>query len=296
MGQKVYSCCQCGEQFNSLTRFYKTYSSLYSSTGYLPICRECLNKLFNSYVEKFGDKKKAMQRICMAFDLYYDDGIFDICSNGKEFLIGNYIKRLNMAQYKGNTFDTSLDNGFDFNRTIQKEAMKREDKNDEEEIDPKDIELWGVGFDNTDYGVLNSHYRLLKVANPNCDNNQEIFIIDLCFTKMQQMKAVREGKVDDYNKLTDSYRKSFKEAGLKTVRDASINEEFTIGINAEIIEKYTPAEYYKGKELYRDFDNIGDYINRFLLRPLKNLMFSTKDRDFEFYVKEEGETDGFTEE
>ena len=111
---------------------------------------------------------------------------------------------------------------------------------------------------------------------------------------MQQMKAMREGKIDDYIKLTDSYRKSFEKAGLKTIRESNVNEEFTIGVNAEIIEKYTPAEYYKDKHLYKDFDHIGEYIERFLLRPLKNLMFGSKDRDTEFYVKEEdseGDTD-----
>ena len=72
-------------------------------------------------------------------------------------------------------------------------------------------------------------------------------------------------------------------------------EDFTIGVNAETIEKYTPAEYYKNRSLYKDHDNIGDYIERFLLRPLRNLMRGTKDRDAEFFVKDEEENDGFTD-
>lgn len=113
---------------------------------------------------------------------------------------------------------------------------------------------------------------------------------------MQQMKAVREGEIDNYNKLTESYRKSFQQAGLKTVKETNINEDFLIGVNAETIEKYTPAEYYKNKKLFADNDGIGGYIERFLLRPLRNLMHGTKDRDYEFYVKEEGDTDDLDEE
>lgn len=299
MSQCAYVCCQCNGHFNSLTQFYKTYSGLYSGTGYLPICKNCFAELFNLYTDRYNDNRKAMQRICMAFDLYYDDSIFDTCNDGTNALIGNYIKRLNMVQYKGKTFDTTLDKGFEFNNSGKKKVTSKSKEDNKEEvkkIDPRDIEKWGIGFDNTDYGVLNSHYKLLKTANPNCDSNQEIFINDLCYTKMQQMKAVREGRVDDYNKLTESYRKSFQQAGLKTVRDTNINEDFTIGVNAETIEKYTPAEYYKGKELYKDFDNIGGYIERFLLRPLKNLMHGTKDRDYEFYVKDDGDTDEYPEE
>lgn len=294
--QNEYVCCQCNEHFDSLTQFYKTYSGLYSGTGHLPICKQCFAKLFNLYVEKYGDNRKAMQRICMAFDLFYDDSIFDICNDKTEAFIGNYIKRLNMVQYKGKTFDVTLDKGFEFNNLGKKTIPKSNENNEKVvEIDPRDIEKWGAGLEPIDYTILNNHYCLLSNANPQCDGNAEIFIIDLCYTKMQQMKAVRESRVDDYKKLTESYIKSFTQAGLKTVKDSNEIEDFTIGVNAETIEKYTPVEYYKNKSLYKDHDNIGDYITRFLLRPLRNLMQGTKDRDVEFFVKDEEENDEFTD-
>lgn len=298
--QAVYMCCQCNRTFTDLTYFYKSNSKLYNS-GRLPICKDCLLKLYNSYVEKYNDPQKAMHRICMAFDLYYSDEIFDASYDDSSATVGLYIKNLNMNQYKGRTYENTIDENvglIDTKSKSKKKAVEVNVSSDEEteEIDPEDIEKWGARLDKIDYDILNSHYKLLKNANPNCDSNQEIFINDLCYTKMQQMKAVREGRVDDYNKLTDSYRKSFQQAGLKTVRDASINEDFSFGVNAEIIEKYTPAEYYKNKELYRDFDNIGNYIERFMLRPLRNLMHGTKDRDYEYYVKDEESVDAYDEE
>lgn len=296
---QIYTCCHCNEHFSSLTQFYKTYSTLYSETGYLPICKKCLGKLFEIYIEKYHDTRKAMQRICMAFDLYFSDSLFETCNNDVNTVLGNYIKRLNMVQYKGKTFDTSLEDGFNFGNDSSeriKSQMKQVYDADEPGISPDDIERWGPGFEPLDYDTLNSHCELLKRANPNCDSNQDIFITDLCYTKMQQMKAVREGKVDDYNKLTESYRKTFSQAGLKTVKDSAADENITLGVTTEMIEKYTPAEYYKDKKLYRDYDNLGEYINRFLFRPLKNLMFGTQDRDYEYYVKDEGDTDGYSEE
>ena len=44
------------------------------------------------------------------------------------------------------------------------------------------------------------------------------------------------------------------------------------------IEETTPAEYYKDKELFKDFDSIEEYIKKFITRPLKN--FITGSRDF----------------
>ena len=72
---------------------------------------------------------------------------------------------------------------------------------------------------------MERHYDSLVAANPRSNSNQEIYIMDLCYTKMQQLKAIRDGNVDNYNKLTESYRKSFKEAGLKTVQDNDINND-----------------------------------------------------------------------
>jgi hypothetical protein len=290
--QKVYVCCQCDGHFNSLTQFYKTYSGLYAGTGYLPICKDCFAKLFNSYVNRYGEIKKAMKRMCMAFDLYYDDAIFNKYSEDPERLIGNYIRSLNMIQYKNKTFDTSLDNGFKFNDDKEeKQVVFKPKKNileDPKPVSQRDIDRWGIGFKNTDYGVLNSHYKFLKTANPNCDSNQEIFITDLCYTKMQQMKAVREGRVDDYNKLTESYRKSFQQAGLKTVQDDTKNPDDCWSLWTGIISQYTPEEYYKDKSLYEDWDKLGEYYERMAIRPLKNLQLGTSERDKEYYVHDDG--------
>lgn len=286
-------CYQCGDTLLP-SQFYKSYSGLYAGTGHLPICKSCFEQKFKIYREEYQSSKQAFKRLCMAYDLYYNDDMFD-SRDDDDALIGKYFRKLNMKQCNGKTFDTTIKEGFDFfeNKVVPKQTVVEED--DAEPIDPADIEKWGAGLEPTDYDILNSHYRLLSNSNPKCDGNAEIFIIDLCYTKMQQMKAVRESRVDDYKKLTESYIKSFTQAGLKTVKDTNAMEDFTIGVSAETIEKYTPAEYYKNRSLYKDHDNIGDYISRFLLRPLRNLMQGTKDRDAEFFVKDEEEADDFTD-
>lgn len=295
-------CCSCGEPL-ALTKFYKSNSVFYAD-GHLPICKECFSSKFGHFATEYHSNKMAMQRMCMTFDIYFNEVEFDSCDTDDSTVIGKYFRKLNLSQHKGKTFENSIQEGFDLSgdRKPVKETqpVANVDSDDEENenadmIDPADIEKWGAGLEPTDYTILNSHYRLLSSSNPQCDGNAEIFIIDLCYTKMQQMKAVRESRVDDYKKLTESYIKSFTQAGLKTVKDTNAMEDFTIGVNAETIEKYTPAEYYKNRSLYRDHDNIGDYITRFLLRPLRNLMQGTKDRDAEFFVKDEEENDGFTD-
>lgn len=297
----AYICCQCNRGFSSPVHFYKTYSSIYAGKGYLPICKDCFEQLYIKYRFKYNSSRKAMQRLCMAFDLYYSDSILETCTKDDDNVdLGNYIKRLNMVQYQRKTFDSSLDEGFEFTdvaikkpkQAEQKDSVQGQKQEKPEEINQKDIDKWGFGFDSVDYGILNSHYKFLKTANPNCDSNQEIFINDLCYTKMQQLKAVREGRVDDYSKLTESYRKSFQQAGLKTIKDETTSEGDSWSSWTYIVSQYTPEEYYKNKELYKDMDGFGDYYNRHAIRPLMNTINGTNERDSEFYIHE-GEADDY---
>ena len=282
-------CGQCGKPLQ-LEEFNKTYSSLYTTTNRLPTCKKCLSKQFAEYLTIYRSMRKAIQRICIAYDLYYQDRLFERCQDKSDesTILGNYLKALNMKQNIGKTFDNSLQEGFSF---TDAKFVQGEESN----ISPNDVERWGGGLSPDDYEVLNSHYSLLDKANPQRDSNMDIFIDDLCYTKMLQMKALREARVDDYNKLTESYRKSFQTAGLKTTRETVSEEDKIVGVNIETIEKYTPAEYYKNKKLYNDHDGLSDYFERFLLRPLRNLQFGTKDRDYEFYVKDEEDGEEFDE-
>lgn len=287
-----YVCCECGRDL-PLTKFFKSTSVLFSGIGHLPICKDCLEREFKKYKIEYKDPTKAMQRLCMMFDIYYDAALFNSCGMNDERVIGNYIRKTNLGQYKNRTFDTSIDEGFLFFDSIDKvEVQEMPDS----PPNPKLVEKWGSGLSNIDYDELEKHYKYLKSANPNCDSNQEIFIVELCYTKMQQMKAVREGRVDDYKKLADSYRQSFSQAGLKTVRDNNLVESFTIGVNAERIEQTTPAEYYKDQSLFKDFDGLGEYFKRMITRPIKNIIFGTDERDTEYYVKDEGDSDEYQEE
>lgn len=228
-----------------------------------------------------------MQRMCMAFDVYFDRELFESCDKGDDSTIGNYFRKLNLSQHKGKTFGNSIQEGFyileDENQIENEEVDKTEEV---VKVSSSDVEKWGEGFDLLDYKALNSHYKYLKTANPNCDPNQEIFVRDLCYTYMQKMKSLRNGEVDAYNKLTESYRKSFNQAGLKTVEDIKTDSDCW-GAWVDIISRYTPEEFYKNKDKYKDYDGLGEYYERFAVRPLKNIVLGTQDRDKEFYVREE---------
>lgn len=292
---KGCKCYLCESPFSS-RNYYKSNSKLISSNGYLPICKKCLSNLFNIYNIDYHSCKKAVQRICMAFDIYYSDTIYNMCEDDDgNVSISKYIQKTNMVQYKGKTFDTSLEEGFRFTGNINGLSIGLSENTEEESIDPKLIQKWGaISTSVSDYNLLEDHYKMLKRNNPNANNNQEIFIISLCHINMMMMKALKENDWDNFAKANDQYSKTFTKAGLKTVQELDMGSDDCWGEWVRRIEDYTPAEYYKNKSLFKDFDNVGDYFKRFVLRPLRNLMHGTTDRDEEFCVKD-GDNDDYSE-
>ena len=59
------------------------------------------------------------------------------------------------------------------------------------------------------------------------------------------------------------------------------------GVWLKDIEQYRPAEYFEDKKLYEDYDGIMEYFNKFVLRPMRNLLTGSRDFDKEFSLEED---------
>lgn len=249
-----------------------------------------MNADLKRWADEFGDEEKAMRRVCMHYNIYFHPELYKIAriGNGIDRLIGNYYRNLNFPAWGMNekTYDDTILEESSSGVVSIEDVQKAKD-NGEISVSDSTLKRWDVGFDNEeDYKSLDNHYKILKKQNPNCDNNQEIFIKDLCYIKLKQINSLKDNKIDDFKKLTELYRDTFKQAGLKTIQETDSSNEETMGVTLAVISQYTPEEYYKDKKLYRDFDWLGDYITRFITRPIKNLQFGSKDRDKEYCVKD----------
>ena len=80
--------------------------------------------------------------------------------------------------------------------------------------------------------------------------------------------------------LANSY-KAFIEAATTEIEDRKKKAEAEmqlspLGVMIRDIEEHCPADFYKDKSLYADFDHLKEYIQRFMLRPLNNLLTAPK--------------------
>jgi hypothetical protein len=291
---ETFKCCACGDKFTDQTKSFPFSQSAFfkGNNNRLPICNNCFNSSTDQYTELLGSQDDAIKRMCLHWDIYVDEKTLESTKkiDAGRSRIKEYVRQQNLNQNAGKSYDTYL-------KELQDNSIGSIEKLEELRVQGKTnisnvaVERWSTTFSESDIKTLEEHYKMLKKQNPNCDSNQEIFIKDLCYTKLQQMKVMTGNNVDDFGKLTKLYRETFKQAGLKTVQDVDSSNDETLGVTLEVISKYTPEEYYKDKKLYKDFDGLGEYITRFLLRPLKNLQHGTKDRDDEFKVKDSDEYD-----
>lgn len=292
MVDKKYKCTCCGASWdNQKSHFSKSASPLYQSNdGYLNICNSCRDAYYYRLVDLYnGNQAHAIRHFCQQFDIIFHEDALTASRqiSADRSRVSHYQAKKNLGQTArvGSTYIDGMK--YDYLNKLDDVIESREQaKSNDSTITASAVDRWGVGFTEIDYKVMDDHYRMLKRQNPNCDANQEIFIKSLCSLSMLQAKALKDGDSDKYVKLTEQYAKTFKQAGLKTIQEVDNSADECLGVTLATIAQYTPEEYYKDKSLYKDFDGLGDYFERFVKRPLRNLMTGSTDRDFEYCVKE----------
>lgn len=288
---EVYRCTCCGHKYTKQERnFNASRSPIYKgNNGYTSICKNCTTDLYNQYID-FFDKSEddAMERICQITDMYFDEMAW-IASrktgqpNGR---IGSYISKLNLNSNKGkNTYsDTLIDRW-------ESQAESVDNIGDTEQLEKvaiteETMRRFGTGFNDGEYETLQYEYNtwVEKYGEPEDKRQEELYSMSAVL-KLSFQRAVQLG-TNNIGQIANTY-KAFIEAATVEIEDRrqKKKEEIIlkpIGMLYRDIEMYCPAEFYKDKKLYADFDKLKEYFLRFLARPLRNLLTGSKELDKEF--------------
>ena len=234
-----------------------------------------------------GNEEKSIERMCQIFDWFFHEEPLAASKQISEdrSRVGDYANKLNLNQTvrKGSTYiDTIKLKSSNEGKTID----SIEDLEDIKDyiITPKMIKFWGSGYDPKVYPTLQGYYdELLKLCDSKPDIKKQKMMKNLCLLEYQMQINIQAGK--DIGTLSNSYKTMFEASGLKT-DEVDVNKD-SYGTWLAMIEKYTPADYYKDKSKYKDFFGIGEYIERFMFRPLKNLLTGSKEKEKEFWINDE---------
>lgn len=291
--EKTYFCYRCTREFTKLNgNFSKTRSPMWAGNeGYLPICNHCTQELYEHYYDVFQSKEAALKRLCMKLDVFWSDGVYKMTLGGavRDNPFKEYVSKSNLVQVKGTSYDDTLDNEAieNGNLILDEEDMEKAVESGDVDLSTDDIAKWGAGYTADEYAAMNRHYVELTQNEKKLDFLKEKSVRDLCTIYVQSKRALTKNDNKAYSDLLQLYQKTAAWAHLKIAADIDTSGD-TWGKWLAEVEEYTPAEYYADKTTYRDFFGIGDYLKRFIFRPLKNWLTGSKEKDKEFNI--DGET------
>lgn len=158
-----FYCCRCKKKYaRQKANFPASQSTLYKGNGgYLTICNNCVDELFEHYRAALGNEPDAIRRICLKFDFYWNPEIYAMLNKAStsQSRVRAYISKTNLYKFIGKTFDDTLDEEYaqkleddmeEAERKAQEEVVVKSIepvyKEDEIVVDKEIVQYWGTGF------------------------------------------------------------------------------------------------------------------------------------------------------
>lgn len=279
-GSKIkYDCLCCGSEYSE-SNYYNSNSKFYSNTGKIPYCKQCIERFYLYFFDKYTEdgclnpEKKAVKRICMAFDIYFREDVFN--SSMKKVkdgtmnvsLIGQYMRIIQLLQYNRNkeTYENTI---------TQEEkdglvAAPISDISESRNVDEETIRFFGAGFNDADYEFLKREYDDW-IARHECKTKaQEEVFKRLCFKQLEILKATQRG--EDTKDLDATFQKLLETAKLQPKQNAgdTTADNQTFGTLIDKWENTRPLPEID--EELKDVDKIALYINIFFKGHLAKMM------------------------
>ena len=266
-------CTACGEEKAPNTGFYLSRSKLYKfNDGRMPICKECLSKLFKELQAKYSDEVKALYHLCMLFDIYFDKDLVAKSSNMEKFssddnLLKSYMKNVNsLNQYK---FKDSMSSDcivLDDNLIKEEKENIEEDIYEEREMTPELKKLclkrWGSGYSDEDYLYLEDNYAEFYEAYAHDTPAERMLLMNITKTLLEGEKSRKSGDKKGYENMLKLVSSMLTDAAIKPSQKKTMGDEVgeCFGVFIEKKKKNEPVN--EAIDEFADVDNIGKLIDR----------------------------------
>lgn len=305
VNKNKYRCFYCGKEFAE-TNFYKSNSIFYSNIGKLPYCKQCIEKFYQYFYEKYTNEgclapeRKAVQRLCMIFDVYYKEDAYksaidDIEKRGINISpMGAYMKMIQLSQYnrKKETYENTISEA-----EQERFAMSAIiDASSNIVADQKIIDFWGKGFTDEDYTFLQREYDDWITRHECQTKAQEEVFKRICFKQLEILKATRLG--EDTKNLDATFQNLLDTAKLQPKQNAgdAVSDAQTFGTLIDKWENTRPIPEIEPE--LKDVDKIGYLIHVFYtghiakVLNLKSSLTNIYDKYIKKYTVEKPEYSG----
>ncbi len=251
-----FICCRCGTAFSRQKGYFPvSHSPMYRGSGYLPMCSDCIDDLYDYYREKLGNDREAMRRMCMKLDLYWNDAIYDMVERtaGVQSRVRNYIGKTNIVRYIDKTFDdTLLEDAIREKQSASEHILfpTREEQDgdapadnpEEPTVEQSVIDFWGTGYPADMYIELERHYSDWtggrEITEPNARSlYRQISLLEVLIARDSAQGKAIDKNVNALNSLLGSM--NLKPSQKKEDADAEL-EKMPLGVGIQKWEYSRP--------------------------------------------------------
>lgn len=267
----TYKCTVCGYSTNDIEdkMFPDSYSNLYAGWAYhLPICKKCLDKLYDTYTTKHHmTEEEACRRICMNYDIYYCQGLVDIMKKASKpnSRMSFFVAKTSLTQYANKTYANTI---AEEQEIAEKESAKQAVSNNSDDtgIKEEDYKFWGFGFSEEEIDFLNDKYADWT-ASCECNGHNQVTIFkQMCMLELQILRNMQNGQPTA--PLQKQLNEFMNSANLqpKQNNDNTLAETNTFGTLIKKWENERPIS--KPDPEWEDVDKIKYYISVWFLGHL----------------------------
>ena len=267
-----YQCSCCGGI--SKTKFYKSYSVLNKYRMVQAICKDCLIEIYKDLVNEYKSEDKALYRLCMLLDVYYDEKMVITCrekskESGKDLPL-EYMPKLSLKQYANKSFIDSNKMELNEKKIIENEDVKKEEKstkkNKKSIVTPEMIQRWGDNRDENDYIFLEERFKMM-CGTYDDKNISSVWQYQEIAENYLSIKKKREcGEDIDALKLLDSTSKLMNDCKMKATQiDTSEDDNACLGMFIKEVEQNEPIP--EPLPFFKDVDGFKKYVTQWFIKP-----------------------------
>ena len=270
-------CFYCGKEYVD-TNFYKSYSNFYSNIGKVPYCKQCIEKFYQQYFDRYTNEgcltpeRNAVKRLCMIFDIYFNEKAYsDAVNNAQKRNInispmGAYMKMIQLQQHQDKSYDNTL-------ADEEKEKFIANASNvalTNTTVEQETRDFFGNGFTDEDYNFLKREYSDWTARHECNTKAQEEVFKRICFKQLEILKATRKG--EETKNLDATFQNLLDTAKLQPKQNSgeATSDNQTFGTLIDKWENERPLPEID--EELKDVDKIGLYINIFFKGHLAKMM------------------------
>lgn len=281
MSSESAICYKCGKKYGRRKGFFPvSYSLMSKGVGYLPVCKDCIDDMYNAYLSQCHDARMAVRQMCRKLDLFWSESVYEVVQRKTtpSSMMTQYIAKINTVTYAGKSYDETLSGegtlwlfsaksdspGVNENIKDTEEPDAKTRISEEELVIPDElVKAWGEGYSPDMYRELEQRWQYWTSQLPAdyaLDMGTEVLLRQICAIDVDIRRERIAGRPVD--KLTSVLNSLIGSANLKPAQQRSnadaVLENTPFGVWTKIWEDKRPIPE-TDPEL-KDVDGIVKYV------------------------------------